>query len=127
MWVPLVENDEYDKPGADYFIRQHIDKLMAQSPRIDTLLLACTHYPLLMDKIRQFAPDGMKILSQGTIVAPSLAQYLVNHPEMAEKCTTGSRLQFYTTDSPADFDNHASRFFGQAVQSKHIDLQSFKC
>lgn len=127
MWVPLVENDEYDKPGADYFIEQHINRLMAQSPRIDTLLLACTHYPLLIDKIRQFVPQGMTILSQGAIVAPSLEKYLANHPEIAAKCTTGGQLQFYTTDSPADFDNHATRFFGKPVSSKHLDLQSFKC
>ncbi len=127
MWVPLVENDEYNKPGADYFIEQHINRLMTQSSRIDTLLLACTHYPLLIDKIRQFAPKGMTILSQGAIVAPSLEQYLANHPEMAAKCTTGGQLQFYTTDSPIDFDNHATRFFGKPINSKHLDLQLFRC
>ncbi len=126
MWVPLVENNEYDKPGADYYVQQHIEKLLAQSPRIDTLLLACTHYPLLFDKIRQFVPVGTTILSQGEIVAPGLRQYLEKHPEMAAKCSTNGQLHFYTTDSATDFDNHASTFFGKPVSSQHIDLQEIK-
>ncbi len=123
MWVPLVENNEYDKPGADYFIRQHIDRLLSRSSLIDTILLACTHYPLLMNKIRQFAPAGMTILSQGEIVAPSLASYLEKHPEIANQCSKNGQRSFYTTDSVTDFDNQASIFFGRAVQSKHVDLQ----
>lgn len=123
MWVPLVENNEYDKPGADYFIRQHIMHLLQQSPRIDTLLLACTHYPLLINKIRQYVPAGTTLLSQGEIVAPSLLQYLQNHPEVAARCTTNGRLSFYTTDSATDFDKQAATFFGQPISSKHIDLQ----
>lgn len=126
MWVPLVENNEYDKPGADYYVQQHIEKLLTQSPAIDTLLLACTHYPLLIDKIRQFVPAGTTILSQGEIIAPSLGQYLQKHPEMAARCSANGRLQFYTTDSTADFDNHASTFFGKPVSSQHIDLQEIK-
>ena len=119
----LVENNEYDKPGADYFIRQHIDRLLSRSSLIDTILLACTHYPLLMNKIRQFAPAGMTILSQGEIVAPSLASYLEKHPEIANQCSKNGQRSFYTTDSVTDFDNQAIIFFGRAVQSKHVDLQ----
>jgi glutamate racemase len=123
MWVPLVEANEYDKPGADYFVEQHIRNIFSKSDRIDTLLLACTHYPLLKNKIRQFLPRGVTLLSQGQIVADSLADYLERHPEMDSQCSKHERLAFFTTDSTADFDNHAGTFFGQAVQSSHVDLE----
>lgn len=122
MWVPLVENNEYDTPGADYFIQKHLDNLLGQSGKIDTLLLACTHYPLLIDKIKGFLPGNIKLVSQGDIVAESLAEYLERHPLLTDKLSTGSHLDFYTTDSPADFDAHASIFFGKPVRSKHVDL-----
>jgi glutamate racemase len=122
MWVPLIENNEYDKPGADHFVKKHLDHLLAASDKIDVLLLACTHYPLLLNKIRQFVPESMTILSQGEIVAKSLAIYLENHPELANKCSKNGQLSFFTTDSTTDFDNHASIFFGQPVSSKHLDL-----
>jgi glutamate racemase len=122
LWVPLVENNEYDKPGADYFIKKDISELLAQSPQIDTILLACTHYPLLMDKIRQFAPQGITVLSQGQIVADSLADYLQRHPEIEATCSKGGKRIFYTTDSTEDFDQHATTFFGEAVRSRHLQL-----
>jgi len=122
MWVPLVENNEYQSPGADYFIKQHIDRIMAQSPRIDTLLLGCTHYPLLVDKIRQFLPESVSLLSQGEIVAASLKDYLERHPGIDEKCSKNGQYRFYTTDSTEDFDNHAAIFFGNPVKSAHVSL-----
>lgn len=122
MWVPLVENNEYNKSGADYFIQQHLNQLFAQSTDIDTLLLACTHYPLLIDKIKAYAPAGTTILSQGDIVAKSLKSYLERHPALANQCSTEGQRKFYTTDSIQDFDNHASTFFGEAVQSEHVEL-----
>ena len=122
MWVPLVENHEYDKPGADYFIQQHLNRLFRQAPDIDTLLLACTHYPLLMEKIQAFAPAGTTVLSQGTIVAASLKAYLHRHPEMEKRCSKQGTQTFYTTDSVVDFDNHASIFFGEKLQSTHLEL-----
>lgn len=122
MWVPLVENAEFNQPGADYFVKKHLDQLMRQSPAIDTILLACTHYPLLIDKIRAFAPSGITIVSQGEIVAKSLVQYLQKHVEMANACSKNGEIRFCTTDSATDFDNHASLFFGQPVMSQHIDL-----
>lgn len=122
MWVPLVENHEYDKPGADYFIQQHLDRLFRQSSDIDTLLLACTHYPLLMEKIQAFAPAGTTVLSQGTIVAASLKAYLHRHPEVEKRCSKQGTQTFYTTDSVVDFDNHASIFFGEKLWSKHLEL-----
>lgn len=122
MWVPLVENGEYDRPGADYFVKQHIDRLLAQSPRIDMLLLACTHYPLLIDKIRQYVPAGTTILSQGGIVANSLADYLHRHPEIETQCSKGGTRTFLTTDSTEAFDRQAAVFYGQPVQSEHLAL-----
>ena len=122
MWVPLIENGEYDKPGADYFVQQHLQHLLSQSPDIDTLLLACTHYPLLIDKIRHFLPAPIRIVTQGDIVAQSLQDYLKRHPEMDRLCTRQRTLQFYTTDDPADFERQATRFFGAPVQAFHTEL-----
>jgi glutamate racemase len=122
MWVPLIENNEYNSAGADYFVRQHIDRLMEQSAEIDTILLACTHYPLLMKKISHFIPAGVKILSQGEIVASSLQDYLGRHTEMETRLSPGAEQTFYTTDSAEDFDNHASIFYGRPVRSVHLDL-----
>lgn len=122
MWVPLVENGEYDKAGADYFIQKDINALLSNTAKIDTVLLACTHYPLLKDKIQQFLPAGVSVISQGDIVAASLAEYLERHPELEHTITRNGERSFYTTDSTADFDNHASVFFGQPVHSRHVDL-----
>lgn len=122
LWVPLVENYEYNTPGADYFIKKDVEQLLAQSPEIDTILLACTHYPLLSEKIRQFTPPHISILSQGQIVAESLADYLERHPELEQYCSKGGKRTFYTTDSTEDFNQHASMFFGEAVQSIHLHL-----
>jgi glutamate racemase len=122
MWVPLVENNEYDKDGADYFIRKNIDRLLSKDGSIDTILLACTHYPLLIEKLMKYVPEGIRILSQGEIVAESLAKYLLNHPEMEVRCTKNGTRKFYTTDSEEDFDNHASIFFGEPVKTRHVEL-----
>ena len=122
MWVPIVENNEYRKPGADYFVQQHIKGIMANDKDIDTLLLACTHYPLLQEKIMQFLPAGVTLISQGDLVANSLADYLQRHPEIENRCSKQQQRSFYTTDSTEDFDNHASTFFGTMVQSQHVDL-----
>jgi glutamate racemase len=122
MWVPLIENNEYQSAGADYFVQKHIDNLLVQSPDIDTILLACTHYPLLMDKIKQFIPKGVNVLSQGKIVADSLQEYLNRHPQMAEKCSQNAQIRFFTTDSSEDFDSHAANFYGEKVKSGHLTL-----
>lgn len=122
MWVPLVENGEYDSPGADYFVQQYIDRIMAKSEKIDTLLLACTHYPLLIDKIREVTPGHISILSQGEIVAKSLADYLERHPEMNEKCSKNGTRKFLTTDNPKEFDNRALEFYGEEIRSEYIHL-----
>ena len=122
LWVPLIENEEYDQPGADYFVKKCIDQLLSQGPGIDTILLACTHYPLLLDKIRQFIPPGTNILSQGEIVANSLKDYLNRHPEIGSRVSLGGERRFFTTDSTEDFDRHATIFYGQPLKSSHIDL-----
>ena len=118
MWVPLVENGEANSSGADYFIEQHIRRLLTQSPGIDTLLLACTHYPLLLPKIRQMVPVNVTILSQGPIVANSLADYLARHPEVAVQCSQMGKRTFLTTDSTEEFDRQGSLFFGQPIRSE---------
>jgi glutamate racemase len=123
MWVPLVENNEYNQPGADYFVKKHLDNIFAKSPNIDTLLMACTHYPLLKNKIEQCLPKGVTLLSQGQIVANSLVNYLRRHGEIDQHCSKNGQHLFYTTDSTFDFDSHASIFFGRAVQSKHVNLE----
>ena len=122
MWVPLIENNEYENDGADYFIKKDIEALLQKAPGADTVLLACTHYPLLTKKIQQFLPRGTCVLSQGEIVAKSLADYLHRHPEIDKLLTKKSALSFYTTDSTEDFDNHAGIFFGRKVASQHVVL-----
>jgi len=122
MWVPLVENNEHQSAGADYFIQKNIRHLLSKSKDIDTILLACTHYPLLMEKIKQFVPPGTNIISQGAIVAESLANYLQRHPEIESNCSKQGNLSFFTTDDPADFDARAAIFFGKPVKSSHLDL-----
>jgi glutamate racemase len=119
MWVPLIDNNEYNSPGADYFVEKHLHNLLKQDSDIDTLLLACTHYPLLIEKLRQFTPPNITILSQGEIVAQSLADYLQRHPAIENKCLQTASIDFYTTDDTIDFDNKATIFWGDKVQSKH--------
>lgn len=122
MWVPLIENNEHAGAGADYFVKKHVDSLMTKSSTIDTVLLACTHYPLLANTIKKFLPRNVTLISQGEIVAASLADYLYRHPEIEKQCSQGGECVFYTTDSPEDFDNHASVFFGKSINSRHASL-----
>lgn len=124
MWVPLVENDEYKSHGADFFVKKYIDQLLDQSPSIDTILLACTHYPLLHDKIREFTPADIKIISQGKIVANSLADYLTRHTELTGKISSNKIKKFYTTDSAEEFNRHAVSFYGEDLKSQHVDLDN---
>lgn len=122
LWVPLVENGEHTGPGADYFVQKHLDQLLSRSPRMDTLLLACTHYPLLLPKIRQYVPADVTIVSQGPIVADSLADYLTRHPELADRCSQTGQLRFYTTDSADAFGQMAGVFWGQPVRAETLVL-----
>jgi len=122
MWVPLIESNEHLKPGADYFVKQHINGLLSKDEEIDTILLGCTHYPLLMKKLSWFIPGGVEVVEQGKIVATSLADYLERHPEIAQKCSTGAGIDFYTTGDTGDFDEHAAIFFGKSIKSAHLEL-----
>lgn len=122
MWVPLVETGEANSDGADFFIKKYIDKIMEIDPIIDTLLLGCTHYPILIDKIRKYVPKGVNIIEQGNIVADSLADYLQRHPEIDEKCSKGGSVEFLTTESPEKFDEFAPIFLDRDVSSRKIIL-----
>jgi len=122
MWVPLVENYEFDSPGADYFVQKRIGNLMRHDPEIDAIILGCTHYPLLMPKIMKYAPHGVQIVPQGEYVAASLQQYLQRHPEMEQCITKGSQTLFYTTENPETFNASATIFFGQPVEANRISL-----
>jgi glutamate racemase len=122
LWVPLIENNEHGNRGADYFVHEYIDGLLAQSPEIDTVLLACTHYPLMRDKIAEYLPAGTQLIAQGEIVAASLADYLHRHQAIEGRISKNGERRFFTTDSAEDFDSHASVFYGQALLSEHIVL-----
>lgn len=122
MWVPLVENFEYDKPGADYFVQQRINLILERDPKIDTLLLACTHYPLLLPKIREYTPKGVNIISQGEYVARSLEDYLRRHTEMERKLTRGHSLVCLTTENPEKFNTTATHFLQENVLAQNIRL-----
>lgn len=127
MWVPLVENNEHQGPGADYFVQKHVGQLMAQDPLIDVILLGCTHYPLLMDKIRAYVPGGhIRLIAQGPIVADSLADYLSRHPALEALCEKNGRRQFLTTDDPSAFDAMAALFYGESVVSKQVSLEAIR-
>lgn len=122
MWVPLIENNEFNNEGSNYFVEQHIKNLLRQSDKIDTVILGCTHYPLLLNKIKQYLPQHITILSQGEIVSKGLSDYLKRHPEMDAKCSNGGSLKFFTTEMPHNFDEQASRFFGKEIKSEHLQL-----
>ena len=122
MWVPLVENGEYDTAGADYFVKKYIDLLMNQSANIDTIILACTHYPLLIKKIRQYLPSHINIISQGDIVAHSLKDYLSRHTEIDQRLTKNSSIEFFTTESIDKFENTARIFFNDELRVNNISL-----
>ena len=123
FWVPLVEYNEADSPGADYFVKKRIDQLMALDPAIDAIILGCTHYPLLMPKIKKYVPDGVRIVPQGEYVANSLADYLVRHPEMERCCSKGGTCRFFTTENTGRFRESAQMFLHEAVDVEHVVLE----
>ena len=122
MWVPLVENNEFKYDGADYFIKQHTDRLQQKDPKIDTIILGCTHYPLLADKIQRYLADGIKLIEQGDIVAESLKDYLNRHPEMDLKCSKKGTVHFYTTEQEEKFKQTAGIFFEGELNVEHVTL-----
>lgn len=122
MWVPLVENKEAEAPGADYFVKKYIEELMDKDPLIDTLILACTHYPILLGKIKKYVPQGVNVMCQGKYVAKSLKKYLYRHPEIEARCTKNSKYRFFTTELPEKFAESATLFLKQEIQSERINL-----
>ena len=122
MWVPLVENNEHLGDGADYFVEKYVSNLLEQDDKIDTILLACTHYPLLIPKIEEILPAGIRLIGQGDIVAESLEVYLENHSAIKDSLSDQATHSFYTTGDQNVFDEHASVFFSKQISSRHIDL-----
>ena len=122
FWVPLVEYNEADSPGADYFVKKRIDQLMLLDPEIDAIILGCTHYPLLMPKSVKYVNPGIRIVPQGEYVAESLKDYFLRHPEMEEKCTKNGRVQYLTTENPDKFKESAQLFLHEDVEVKNIVL-----
>lgn len=123
MWVPLVENNESQGEGADYFVRKYTDLLLQKDPEIDTVILGCTHYPLLLPKIRQYMPQHIRIVSQGEYVAESLKDYLRRHPEMNAQCTQNGSCFFYTTEAEEKFSESASIFLNQPIGVERISIE----
>lgn len=122
MWVPIVENNEIETDAADFFIKKYCDALVKQSSKIDTVVLGCTHYPLLIHRIKKYLPNSVKIISQDDIVAHSLAYYLNRHPEMDVLCSKNGTQKFYTTDSSETFNKQATLFFGKQINSELLDI-----
>ena len=122
LWVPLVENNEAQSEGADYFVRQNIQRLLAKDEQIDTVILGCTHFPLLLPKIKQYMPEGINTVTQGELVAESLKDYLARHPEMDKKCTKGGRCVYRTTESEEKFTESASTFLNESIRVERIEL-----
>ena len=122
FWVPLVEYNEADSPGADYFVKKRIDQIMRDDPQIDAIILGCTHYPLLMPKILKYLPNGVRIVPQGEYVAESLKSYLERHPEMEQRCAKNATARYLTTENPEKFKEQAQIFLHEPVEVENISL-----
>lgn len=122
MWVPIIENMEFQSEGADYFVQKYINQLLENDPDIDAIILGCTHYPLLYDKIRHYTPDHIQLISQGEYVATSLCNYLERHPDIDHCTTRGGITRFYTTEHPASFEENAAVFLGRNIKAERIIL-----
>ena len=123
LWVPIIENNEADTPGADYFVKKCIDLILERDPQIDTLILGCTHYPILMPKIRKHVPENVQIVAQGEYVAKSLQDYLRRHPDMEQRCTKHGTVRYLTTENPEKFKENAQIFIHEEVNVEHVDLE----
>ncbi len=120
MWVPLIENNEHEDEGADYFVQKYIDNLIKQDKEIDSVILGCTHYPLLENKIKKYLPSNIKVVSQGKYVASSLVDYFKRHVEMDDKCTKKGNVTYYTTESPDKFASSASIFLNEIISAERV-------
>lgn len=122
FWVALVEYNEADSPGADYFVKKRLDQLMQKDPQIDTIILGCTHFPLLMPKILKYVKPGVRIVPQGEYVANSLKDYLHRHTDMEQRLTRGGNVHYYTTENAAKFMDSATIFLHEKITAEHIEL-----
>lgn len=122
MWVPLIENNEHTSDGADFFVKKNLDHLLEQDANIDTVMLGCTHYPLLIPKIKKYLPEHIRIVSQGSLVAESLADYLKRHPEIDLNCTKNGLVRYFSTESVDKFRASASIFLNEDIEAKHLDI-----
>ena len=122
MWVPLIENKEYDSQGADYFIKKYCEELLSRDAKIDVIVLACTHYPIIAAKIAAHLPPHIRLIAQGPVVADGLANYLSRHPEIDNVCSKGGKIKFLTTDLPETFNDAATLFLGKKVNSEHLTI-----
>ena len=122
FWVPLVEYNEADSPGADYFVKKRIDQMLRLDPQIDTIILGCTHYPLLLPKIHKFMPRGIRIIAQGEYVASSLQSYFLRHPDMEQRCTKNGQTRYLTTENPERFKEQAQIFLHEDIEVENVVL-----
>jgi len=122
LWAPLVEAGEATSPGADYFVKKRIDQLLSADPNIDAVILGCTHYPLLLPKIKSFMPDHVEVISQGCHVAESLENYLQRHPEIESQCSKNGVTRYFTTENPDKFQENARIFLNETVAVQHVSL-----
>lgn len=122
FWVPLVEYNEADSPGADYFVKKRIDQLLRLDPQIDTVILGCTHYPLLLPKIHKYMPRGIRIIAQGEYVATSLQSYFQRHPDMEQRCTKNGQTRYLTTENPERFKEQAQIFLHEDIEVENVVL-----
>ncbi len=122
LWVPIIEAGEAGGDGADYFVKKRIDELMAKDNDIDAIILGCTHYPLLLPKIKKYVPEGVKIIAQGKYVAESLKDYLHRHPDMEERCSKDGKTRYLTTENPLKFQQNAKLFLSSSITVEHVEL-----
>ena len=122
FWVPLVEYNEADSPGADYFVKKRIDQLLRMDPQVDTVILGCTHYPLLLPKIHKYMPRGIRIIAQGEYVASSLQSYFQRHPDMEQRCTKNGQTRYLTTENPERFKEQAQLFLHEDIEVENVVL-----
>jgi glutamate racemase len=123
MWVPLIENGQYDTPGGIYFLQQDLLALLEQDPKIDTILLGCTHYPILKDLLTGLLPQHIRLIAQGALVADRLEDYLFRHPEIAQLCRRTGETHYLTTENARDFAVNAGKILGLDIQAEHITLR----
>ena len=123
LWAPIVEAGEAASPGADYFVKKRIDQLLSEDPKIDAVILGCTHYPLLLPKIKSYIPENVEVISQGCHVAESLENYLQRHPEIESQCSKNGQTRYFTTENPDKFQENARIFLNEEIVAQHIDLQ----